>query len=437
MSFWESIGNFFYNFGAEVVTLPRLICFGALVIGYFFGHIEGAYIICKFKKVDIYSAGSGNPGTTNMWRVLGPGWGLLTFVIDIGKVAAAIYLNKYIFLSLLQLPIDPIAMTLYTGLGAVLGHDFPVLLKGKGGKGVASTAAVFIFLGEWKYIILGVAVFIIFLLITKYVSLTDIILIIVMMLAFFLFTLINWTYIEPAWLTDCHIIVAILAILNIVAHRQNIVRLAYGEENKIRLGRSKEETEYEEYEEEEEEVKEAADEETAEEEAVKEPAVEIEAAQEETETAAQEETEAAVKEKNAVTEEEEPEKEADVTEEEEPEKEVDVIEDEEPELTGEMEPEEKTDMPSEEGTEEKVEESAGEEREEAAGTEEEPEEATEEEKPEEAGAQQEAVSEDKTEEISGDGKKTQALKSKPVNSNKKHKKKKRNTSKKKKRKKKH
>ncbi len=396
MSFWESIGTFFYTFGAEVVTLPRIICFGALVIGYFFGHIEGAYIICKFKKVDIYSAGSGNPGTTNMWRVLGPGWGLLTFAIDIGKVAAAIYLNKYIFLSLLQLPVDPIAMILYTGLGTVLGHDFPVLFKGKGGKGVASTAAVFIFLGEWKYIILGVAVFIIFLLITKYVSLTDIILVIVLMLAFFLFTLINWTYIDPAWLTDCHIIVAILAILNIVAHRQNIVRLAYGEENKIRLGRPKEEEE-------------VADEEPAEEETVKEPAIEIESAEEETEAAAQE--------KNAVTEEEEPEKEAGVTEAEEPEKEADVTEEEEPKLTREMEPEEKTDMPSEEGTEEMVEEPAGEEQEEAAGTEEEPEEATEEEKPEEAGAR-EAVSVDKTEEVSGDVKKTQALKSKPVNSNK-------------------
>lgn len=239
MTLWETIGNFFYDFGVGVVTLPRLVCFGALVIGYFFGHIQSAYIFSKIKKVDIYSKGSGNPGTTNMWRVLGPGWGILTFLIDVGKVVGAIFLAKYIFLTLLKMPIDPIAMTLYTGLGAVLGHDFPVLLKGRGGKGVASTAAVFCCIGEWKYIIVGLVVFLVILLITRYVSLSSIIMVIFLMLAFFLFTLINWTYIDPDWLTDCHIIVALLALLNIVAHRQNIVRLACGEENKIGAKRHK------------------------------------------------------------------------------------------------------------------------------------------------------------------------------------------------------
>lgn len=239
MTLWNTIGECFYGLSQDFLTIPRLLCLSALIIGYFFGLFQSAFIISKARHVDIYSQGSGNPGTTNMFRVMGAGFGLLTFVLDIAKVVIAIFLTKYIFLTWLKLPIDPIALKLYTGLGAILGHNFPIYLRGKGGKGVAATCAVFICLGEWEYIVIGLAVFILIFLITRYVSLASMTVIILTMFEFLFFTLINWTYVEPGWPIDCQVIMIIFSVLVLFTHRQNIIRLLYGEESRFTFHRSK------------------------------------------------------------------------------------------------------------------------------------------------------------------------------------------------------
>ncbi len=239
MTLWDSIGNFFYEQSQTWLTVPRLFCFAAVIIGYFFGMIQSAFLIAKLMHVDIYSKGSGNAGTTNMLRVLGPLPGILTFLLDVGKAVAAVFLMQYLLLNWMHLPIDPIAVKLYTGLGVILGHNFPAYLKFKGGKGVAVTCALFAVLGEWKYVIAGVVVFGLVVVITRYVSLASMTVVVVLMLEFIVCTLKGWTVVAPDNLIECQVLVVLYAALTLIMHRQNILRLLHGEENKFSIHGSK------------------------------------------------------------------------------------------------------------------------------------------------------------------------------------------------------
>lgn len=117
------------------------------VISYFIGNINWAILISKFKKADIRTMGSGNPGTLNMSRNFGLKIGLLTFFLDILKGALPTLVAFFVFknktFSNSAFFISDFAIYL-CGFSAVLGHIFPVTLKFKGGKGIASTIGVFI-----------------------------------------------------------------------------------------------------------------------------------------------------------------------------------------------------------------------------------------------------------------------------------------------------
>ncbi len=118
------------------------------VSSYLFGNISWALLISKLKKTDIRKLGSGNPGTLNMSRNLGLGFGLLTFFLDISKgaipalVSFFVLKNRGCFVGT-QFPIYDFGIFL-CGLCAVMGHIYPVFLKFKGGKGIATTIGVFI-----------------------------------------------------------------------------------------------------------------------------------------------------------------------------------------------------------------------------------------------------------------------------------------------------
>ena len=117
------------------------------VVSYLFGNLNWAIFISKLKKVDIRSMGSGNPGTLNMSRNLGLKIGLLTFFLDIMKgviptlVAFFVFGDKTFVKSAFL--IKDFGMYL-CGFCAVLGHIYPVFLKFKGGKGIATTIGVFL-----------------------------------------------------------------------------------------------------------------------------------------------------------------------------------------------------------------------------------------------------------------------------------------------------
>ena len=239
MTLWDTIGNFFYEQSQTWLTMPRLFCFAAVIVGYFFGMFQSAFLIAKAMHVNIYTKGSGNAGTTNMLRVLGPLPGILTFLFDIGKAVAAVFLMKYVLIDWLHFSIDPIAVKLFTGLGVILGHNFPAYLKFKGGKGVAVTCTLFAVIGEWKYVITGLVVFGLIVLFTRYVSLASMATVFILSLEFIICSIKGWTVVSPEYLLDCQILVVLYAVLTIIMHRQNIMRLIHGEESRFSIHGSK------------------------------------------------------------------------------------------------------------------------------------------------------------------------------------------------------
>ena len=215
--------------------IERTICVICLVVGYIFGCIQTAYIVGRIKGVDIRTKGSGNLGATNTTRVLGNFWGIFTAVMDIAKVFAAEFLMYYIISPCLGFPIDRITLFLYTGMGVVLGHDFPFYLNFKGGKGVAASAAVLISLWDWRLIVIGVAVFFGIAAITGYISLASMSLVTVELILFIIFTQTGLIVLTEKWFADCYIIIIVMTLLCIFQHRENIARLVNGNENKFRF----------------------------------------------------------------------------------------------------------------------------------------------------------------------------------------------------------
>ena len=116
----------------------------ALIIGYLFGNIPNGYLYAKAHGIDIFKEGSGNPGSTNVLRTLGKRAGITVLLMDIAKCVVPIF-----FMMLFFKPGNEDQKTLLmmvTGLGAILGHNFPFLSKVKGGKGVACTGALLLVL---------------------------------------------------------------------------------------------------------------------------------------------------------------------------------------------------------------------------------------------------------------------------------------------------
>ena len=137
--------------------MERIIC---IVIGYAFGLFQTGYIYGRMHHIDIRKHGSGNAGTTNALRTLGWKAGLITFLGDCMKCVLAVVLVKLIFAESDYLPL----LSLYAGLGAVLGHNYPFYLNFKGGKGIAATGGLILSISPILFLIL-VSIFLIILLI--------------------------------------------------------------------------------------------------------------------------------------------------------------------------------------------------------------------------------------------------------------------------------
>lgn len=123
------------------------ILFGVLtVLSYFMGNFNFAVIISKLKNKDIRKQGSGNPGTLNMSRTFGLKTGLITFFLDVMKGAVPAFLGWIIFKDVYVggTNFELADLAKYTfGFAAVIGHIYPVFMKFKGGKGIATTIGVF------------------------------------------------------------------------------------------------------------------------------------------------------------------------------------------------------------------------------------------------------------------------------------------------------
>jgi glycerol-3-phosphate acyltransferase PlsY len=119
-----------------------------LLPAYFLGSVPFGLILGKFKGIDVREHGSGNIGATNVWRVLGPKWGALTFFLDAAKGFFAVSLAQQIAWRQAAPPALEDQYLAYAGvfaaLACIVGHSFPIWLKFKGGKGVATSLGVII-----------------------------------------------------------------------------------------------------------------------------------------------------------------------------------------------------------------------------------------------------------------------------------------------------
>jgi glycerol-3-phosphate acyltransferase PlsY len=210
--------------------LAVVMSVGTLVAAYLIGSIPFGYLIARSRGVDIFQQGSGNIGATNVARVLGRRLGILVFVLDFAKGALPVWL-ALTFAAYTgtngEESIAPQSLGVCAGLGAFLGHLFPIYLHFRGGKGVATGAGVIVVLVPgpalaalitWVGIISA----------TRYVSLASL----AAVVALSLFQLLTKEpFGGPNLIINLFCMLA--AVLVFLRHRANITRLVHGNENRI------------------------------------------------------------------------------------------------------------------------------------------------------------------------------------------------------------
>ena len=191
------------------------------ILAYLLGAVPFGLLVARMKGVDIRKEGSGNIGATNVLRVIGKGWGIFTMILDALKG----FIPAFFFPMLGN--VEPVYGVLF-GFMAIIGHTFPIYLKFKGGKGVATSAGML--LGVAPVAIgVGLFFFIITVVISRYVSLASI-------LAAIAVGITVWF--EGDKVMVVKVAISIMSLLVIWLHRENIKRLMNGTEN--RFGKKKE-----------------------------------------------------------------------------------------------------------------------------------------------------------------------------------------------------
>jgi len=203
-----------------MINLNLILC---IILSYLLGSVPIGYLIAKgLKGIDIRKSGSGNIGATNVARVVGKGAGLVTLLLDClkGYVAVA---------AIPMLAGNSAILKILCALCVIAGHNWTLFLRFRGGKGVATTAGVFIGLAPMVFLscfCVWIIIFVVF----KYVSLASI-------LAAVSLPLFMCLYKKPvSW----QVFGVILAVVGIVRHKSNIYRLLNKKEAKFQWKKKKE-----------------------------------------------------------------------------------------------------------------------------------------------------------------------------------------------------
>ncbi len=203
-----------------------LIFASVILCAYFLGSIPTGYLTAKARGIDIRSVGSGNIGATNAFRVLGKGPGTFVLLVDAAKGCLACaglpWLGGVLGLAdgLSASTVEWLRMV--AGFSAILGHNYTCWLGFKGGKGIATSAGVLLALVPWALLII-VAVFLVVLGTTRYVSLGSI-------LAAASLPFATWATGGSVSLVS---VTALMTLLAIYKHRANIQRLCAGTESRL------------------------------------------------------------------------------------------------------------------------------------------------------------------------------------------------------------
>ncbi len=204
----------------------------AAVLAYLLGSIPFGYLLVRiFLKQDIRQTGSGNIGATNVARSGAKGLAIATLLLDAGKGFAAAWLGWHLYSVPTVVNVEEaFRFACITSLCAIAGHMFPVWLKFRGGKGVAAAVGAFAFLAP-KPVLVAVAVFLVVVALTRYVSLGSICAAIVFPLAvrFLPTVMFDKNPVSPAVLA----ILSLCSALIILKHHQNLRRIFAGAESKL------------------------------------------------------------------------------------------------------------------------------------------------------------------------------------------------------------
>lgn len=197
------------------------------VLAYLFGSVPTAVWVGQiFQGIDVREYGSGNAGATNTFRVLGPKFGVPVLLIDIFKGWAAVWLATQFGEMLIGNSFVDYQLAL--GIGALVGHIFPVFAGFRGGKGIATLLGIIIAV-QWQAALVAMSIFILVFLVSRIVSLSS------MMAAIsFPFVVVVVFKTDVPSLTIFSMFIAVLVL---VTHQKNIERLIRNEESKISFGR--------------------------------------------------------------------------------------------------------------------------------------------------------------------------------------------------------
>jgi glycerol-3-phosphate acyltransferase PlsY len=215
-----------------------LIFAPAIIGAYLLGSIPFGLLIAKAHGKDLRSIGSGNIGATNVSRALGRKWAYICFVLDVLKGMVPMLATLSFIRPLSTQPQTEKVILLWlwlaVGCAAILGHIFPIYVKFKGGKGVATSFGVA--LGLWPYYTIcasfAVVIWVVVVLVWRYVSLASICASISFPLVLILAIILRpgWDFIS---LWPLLIAATAIPLMVIIRHRENIKRLLGGTENKI------------------------------------------------------------------------------------------------------------------------------------------------------------------------------------------------------------
>jgi len=202
--------------------VPVLTYIIVAIAAYLLGSIPTGFLVAKAKGIDIRKTGSCNIGATNAMRVLGKPAGIFVLLADAAKGFGAVWLAA-LLLKQLNANADVETARIIAGIFAVLGHNYTCWLKFKGGKGIATTAGVYLALAPWA-VLVGLVVFILAVLLTKYVSVGSIAAAVALPATVWIMTPQN---------IFLGIVSTALGALAIYKHKSNIQRLMAGTENRL------------------------------------------------------------------------------------------------------------------------------------------------------------------------------------------------------------
>ncbi len=198
-----------------------------IVLSYLLGGIPFGYLIAVTRGIDIRTEGSGNIGATNVSRVLGRKYGLIIFFLDMFKGFVAVCFIPLLFSGSKFPTTADNLLVILCGFSAVLGHAFPVYLKFRGGKAVATSFGIFIWLAPVA-IAISFGAWIVTVLVSRFVSLGSMIGTLAVVVV--IICVVDSPHGDPMYLT---LLSAAVAVLVIARHTSNIERIISGTEKKV------------------------------------------------------------------------------------------------------------------------------------------------------------------------------------------------------------